>query len=293
MKTVTVCEYGVSAAFEVYTFGAGAPHVMFTAGVHGNEVSGIYTAQKLMEYLGKHPPLRGTVTVIPTVNATAFRAMQRRSPFDGEDLNRIFPGDREKSLSHRLAAALWEETAQADLLVDLHCCGQHGTPYLLSVYSESEPARALVSRIPMGVAIHSEGTPGQLFTEAGRRRGQAACIIELPSGVCAGAVNLDAAEQCFAALLDLLRTEGMVEGEACGASPVFCGPLQDAQAPCAGLWSPQIARGVRVAAGQIIGTVDGKEVCAPAGGQVMSVLPRAYLLPDDLWVMTYTVPRGE
>lgn len=91
----------------------------------------------------------------------------------------------------------------------------------------------------------------------------------------------------------VMFTAGVHGNEACGASPVFCGPLQDAQAPCAGLWSPQIARGVRVAAGQIIGTVDGKEVCAPAHGQVMSVLPRAYLLPDDLWVMTYTVPRGE
>ena len=75
--------------------------------------------------------------------------MQRRSPFDGEDLNRIFPGRADGTLSHRLAAAVWAETEPADLVVDLHCCGQHGLPYLLSIYPESPAVRDLVRRITM------------------------------------------------------------------------------------------------------------------------------------------------
>ena len=291
MRTVTVSESGVSAAYEVHTFGSGAPHITFTAGIHGNEVSGIYVAQQLIAFFTKNAPLRGTVKIIPTVNATAMRCMQRRSPFDKEDLNRIFPGNAAGSLSHRLAASIYAETADADILVDLHCCGQHGLPYILSIYSESEKARKLVEKITMPIAVHSEGTPGQLFTESCRKRTQAACIIELPSGAGSGTVNLPVAEQCYAGLMDMLRTEGVVAGKIEGAAPQFYGTLKDAEAPEGGLWRPEVNKGDQVKAGAKIGTVDGAAVYAPEDGMVMSILPCAYIFPDDLGVMVYIQPE--
>ena len=145
MKTVTIEEYGVNTQYDVYTFGSGEPHITFTAGIHGNEVSGIYVAQRLIGHFIKNPPVKGTVKIIPTVNAAAMRCMQRRSPFDAVDLNRVFPGNESGSISHKLAASIYKETADADILVDLHCCGQHGLPYILSVYSESAKVRNLVS----------------------------------------------------------------------------------------------------------------------------------------------------
>ena len=190
MKTVTIEEYGVNTQYDVYTFGSGEPRITFTAGIHGNEVSGIYVAQRLIGHFIKNPPVKGTVKIIPTVNAAAMRCMQRRSPFDAVDLTRVFPGSESGSISHKLAASIYSETADADILVDLHCCGQHGLPYILSVYSESAKVRNLVSRITMPIAVHSEGLGGQLFTESCRKRAQAACIIEIPSGAGDGAVNL-------------------------------------------------------------------------------------------------------
>lgn len=170
MKTVTIEEYGVNTQYDVYTFGSGEPRITFTAGIHGNEVSGIYVAQRLIGHFIKNPPVKGTVKIIPTVNAAAMRCMQRRSPFDAVDLNRVFPGSESGSISHKLAASIYSETADADILVDLHCCGQHGLPYILSVYSESAKVRNLVSRITMPIAVHSEGLGGQLFTESCRKR---------------------------------------------------------------------------------------------------------------------------
>lgn len=292
MRTVTVSESGVSTFYEVHTFGTGAPHITFTAGVHGNEVSGIYIAQQLIAFFEKNPPLRGTVKIIPVVNATAMRCMQRRSPFDSEDLNRIFPGNAEGSLSHRLAASIYAETADAETLVDLHCCGQHGLPYILSIYPESEKARKLVERITMPIAVQSEGTAGQLFTESCRKRAQAACIIELPSGAGSGTVNLPVAEQCYEALLDLLRTEGVVAGSVKGSAPKFYGKLLDASAPHAGLWRPAVQKGMQVERGQVIGTVNETEVRAPESGFVMNIFPCKYLFEDDLWVMTYIQPEA-
>lgn len=292
MRIVTVSEFGVSTEYEVHSFGSGSPRVFFTAGIHGNEVTGIYVARRLIAYLTKNPPLRGSVTIIPTVNTTAMRCMQRRSPFDGEDLNRIFPGDAAATISHRLAASIWEETAGADVLVDLHCCGQHGLPYILSIYGESPSVRNLVGRITLPVAVQSEGTGGQLFTEAVRRRNQAACIIELPSGAGDGAVNETDGDRCFEALLDLLRTEQMTAGAFGGQNPAFYGKLLDAETSQTGLWKPSVMRGTRVAFGQTLGTVDGTAVPAPADGLAMSVRPCGYILPGDGWVMTYIQPEA-
>lgn len=291
MKTVTIRENGVCAEFDIHTFGEGSPRIFFTAGIHGNEVTGVYVAGRLIEYLEAHTLLRGSVDIIPTVNKTAMRCMQRRCPFDGEDLNRIFPGNETGSISHRLAAAVWKETADADSLIDLHCCGQHGLPYILSIYSESEKTRSLVGHITMPIAVHSEGTGGQLFTESVRQRDQAACVIELPSGAGEGSVNVPVGDGCFEALIDLLRFEGMLPGEIEGGSPAFYGTLLDAESDKSGLWAPCVKKNETIAEGQLIGTVDGKEIHAPASGMAMSVRPTAYLFPDELWVMTYVQPK--
>lgn len=180
METIVIEENGVAAAFELHAFGTAAsgPRLFFTAGIHGNEVTGVYVARMLIDHLEAQPLLRGEVRVIPAVNAAAMRCMQRCNPFDGEDLNRIFPGDAAGSISHRLAAAVWERTASADALVDLHCCGQHGLPYILALHGESPAARELARRIPLPRCVQSYGSAGQLFVESARRRGQASCIID-------------------------------------------------------------------------------------------------------------------
>ena len=80
----------VSLDFTV--FGEGAPHVFFTGGIHGGEATGIYVAQKVLAFLEENELLKGSVKMLPIANPAAFRRLQRTSPYDGLDLNRIFPG---------------------------------------------------------------------------------------------------------------------------------------------------------------------------------------------------------
>lgn len=292
-RLVEVREAGVSTGFEVYSFGAGGgqPSVAFTAGIHGDETTGIYVAQKLIAMLKETPPVKGRVSVIPTVNATAMRCMQRRSPFDSEDLNRIFPGQDGTSISHALAAAVYAATDGFDLIVDLHCCSQYSLPYILSVYSENERIRRLATSITLPVALHSEGTPGQLFTESCRRRSQAALIIELPSGGGDGAVNMKAAKQCLAALRDMLCAYGFIDGEVSGEKPTFYGKIQDIDAPHGGLFEPCVSKGDRVTSGALLGTLDGENVYAQEDCLILSIRSAAYIMPDALSLGAYIKPE--
>ncbi|MCE5236296.1 MAG: succinylglutamate desuccinylase/aspartoacylase family protein [Eubacteriales bacterium] len=282
-------ETGVESALEVVEYGAGKPVIAVTAGVHGDEVTGVYTARRLIGELEKQPPIKGTVRVLPVVNPTAMRCLARRSPFDGADMNRIFPGNTSGSLSERVAAAVWTQTEGADAIIDLHCCSQHLLPYILAVHEEFDFAREHARRITMPVVIRSEGTPGQLFTEACRRRGQAACIIELPSAASEGGVNKPASDLCFNALLDFLRSHGMLEGEVKGREPSFYGGLTDVNAPRAGLWTPVREAGAFVSAGDVLGTLDDEPVPAPEEALLMAVRPLCYVFEGRLEVATYAV----
>lgn len=287
MRTVTIIDSGAISTFDVHRFGSGSPHIVFTAGVHGNEYGGIYVAERLLELFGQNPPQRGTVTIIPRCNPAASRCGTRRSPFDSVDMNRIFPGSVQGSITYKVAAAVWEETANADYIVDLHCCGQHGTPYVLSTFEEHPKAGALAQMITLDVVIRSEGTPGQLFTSSCRERGQAAIVIEIPSGPATGAIHEAATEQVYQSVLDLLRAMEILPGQVRGTAPVFYGPLADVNVPEAGLWKPSACKGTIADSGHVLGRMGDQDVIMPEKGVIMTVRPKGYLFADDLWAVIY------
>lgn len=113
---------GTELSFPVIEFGAGHPHAVFTAGVHGDEYEGPLALHDLARVL-EGRALAGRVTILPFVNAPALWAGTRLSPLDGVNLARIFPGDAQGGPSARLAAAVWSHVAGADALFDCHSGG--------------------------------------------------------------------------------------------------------------------------------------------------------------------------
>ena len=152
---------------------------------------------------------------------------------------------------------------------------------------DSLKVRNLVSRITMPIAVHSEGLGGQLFTESCRKRAQAACIIEIPSGAGDGAVNLEFADVCFNGLIDMLKSEGVAAGKVEGHAPTFYGKLIDISAPHAGLWQPEREIGAAIRAGERIGRMDATDVYAPADGMLIACLPCGYYLDDKPYIGMY------
>ena len=276
LKTITVRDGSSLSSFDVCDFGTGRPVFAFVGGVHGNETSGMRTAERLAQHFAQHEPVLGTVRVMPRVNPTASKAERRCSPADGKDLNRCFPGDPEGSLTERIADALWRETADADFIIDLHGCDGGSLPYILTICDEFPAVRRLAEAIPMGVAVRSKGTGGQLFVESCRRRGQAALVIELP---CANPP--DAAEQCFEALMNLLRAHGVVEGAPEGSPPEFFGFLNRMPLAEEGVFEACVARGTIAERGSVVGLSDGAPVRIPERGLIMNLRGRCIYAADD------------
>ena len=98
------------------------PTMLFTAGIHGDEVNGIEIVRQLIAK-GINKPKAGTVVCIPIVNIFGFIQKSREFP-DGRDLNRVFPGSRKGSLASQFAHQLTTQIMpHIDYCMDFHTGG--------------------------------------------------------------------------------------------------------------------------------------------------------------------------
>jgi len=98
------------------------PSILFTGGIHGNEVNGVEIVRKIIakKY---HIPNAGMVICIPVVNVFGFLSQTREFP-DGRDLNRVFPGTRTGSLASRFAYHIVKEIVpHISYCIDFHTGG--------------------------------------------------------------------------------------------------------------------------------------------------------------------------
>ncbi len=100
------------------------PTILFTAGIHGDEINGIEIVRQLISK-GINKPKIGTTICIPVLNIFGFINMARAFP-DGRDLNRVFPGVKNGSLASRVAYELIHEVVpHVDFIVDFHTGGAY------------------------------------------------------------------------------------------------------------------------------------------------------------------------
>lgn len=98
------------------------PTVLFTAGIHGDEVNGVEIVRQLIAK-GINKPKCGTIICMPIINIFGFINLKREFP-DGRDLNRVFPGSKNGSLASRMAHKLITEVVPyADYIIDFHTGG--------------------------------------------------------------------------------------------------------------------------------------------------------------------------
>ncbi|MDP2856853.1 MAG: M14 family metallopeptidase [Bacillota bacterium] len=195
-----------TVALQLGSAGKAHPHVLITAGIHGDE--GPWGALAIAMLLESVPSrdLLGSVTVVPACNPLAMEADARCAPLDSLDLNRVFPGDPGGSHTQRLAGALVEHAvAGADVVVDLHGGGSWcvnafafsfpgcedlaeavGAPFLVtreSSRSVSHPSRHLGSRSRAGSAGSAGGAgagrAGMPLSDYALSRGARVVAIEI------------------------------------------------------------------------------------------------------------------
>jgi predicted deacylase len=250
------------------------PKVVITAGVHGDEFTGIGAATELAALLGPEE-LRGRLVVCPIANPPAVYGRSRLSPLDGVNLNRIFPGDAHGGPSERLAAWLFDNLLDGgDAYIDLHAGSLDGrlcdfVGYRISGDHELDArARQMAHAIGVEDVVIGLDADGGNSHAAATRRGITSVLVEIGE---LGERGPHAIQRLLDGLLRLLRRLGLLGGpdERLPAARewVWVGSVA---AAATGLWYPAFRVGEHVVAGETIG-----RIMDPAGGRDVTVTATA------------------
>jgi len=99
------------------------PTALFCSGNHGDEYEGQVALTNLAKSLDPRR-IMGRVIILPMANYPAALAGRRVSPIDDLNLNRIFPGDPNGSVTQQIAYFIDSELVPlADFVMDLHSGG--------------------------------------------------------------------------------------------------------------------------------------------------------------------------
>jgi predicted deacylase len=110
---------------------AGAPRLIVTGAVHGNETCGTKAILRVMSELdaGTLHIARGSVTFVPVANPLAYARGERAGE---RNLNRnLFPTDDPQDFEDRVANWLCPLLARHDVLLDLHSFNAASEPFVM------------------------------------------------------------------------------------------------------------------------------------------------------------------
>ena len=132
------------------------PTVLFTAGIHGDEVNGVEIVRQLIaKEINK--PKCGTIICIPVINIFGFINLKREFP-DGRDLNRVFPGNSNGSLASQVAHKLINEVVPyVDYIIDFHTggSGRFNVPQI-RIIKENKPLNDLAKIFGAPFVLYSK-----------------------------------------------------------------------------------------------------------------------------------------
>lgn len=125
-KTELIMEHTpLETGFTIVESGSPGKTVLVVGGIHGDESSGWMAADQLK----KHRKLKsGTLIILSPANAPGSRNGERNVE-QHRDLNRSFPGDKNRDLTDELAASIFLKIREysPDLVVDLHEAYREGS----------------------------------------------------------------------------------------------------------------------------------------------------------------------
>lgn len=188
------------------------PHLLVTAGVHGDEFESMAAARELIE-VAEREVTSGRLTVVPVVNEAAY-ARGNRTAEDGLDLARTCPGRGDGSVTERTAHALSALIRTADFYIDLHTGGAAMSVWPLAGYMLHADPAVLEKQRQMARAFHLPlvwGTDPSLegrSLSVAREAGVPAIYAEYFGG---GQFSPAAARAYVAGCRNVLRMLGMSE----------------------------------------------------------------------------------
>ena len=242
---------------------APGPVLALVAGTHGYEYPGISALQRLRQSIDPRA-LRGTLVLVHIANPPSFYGRTiYTSPADGKNLNRVFPGRADGTLSERIAHAITTEViAKADYLVDLHAGDGNEAlrPYAyMPVTGDARLDAATrgmalafgLDHIVIDAARIPAGTATQFIDQTALARGVPAITTETGQLGQNDERSIALAEH---GIQNLMRHLGMLDGKAeTNPGVVWLRDYEVIRSPANGIFRASVRDGYAVAEGGLLG----------------------------------------
>ncbi|OGD21929.1 MAG: hypothetical protein A2W03_11150, partial [Candidatus Aminicenantes bacterium RBG_16_63_16] len=235
------------------------------AGVHGYEYPPILALYRLKDRLSPKD-LAGSVVVVHIANLPAFqRRMIYYSPGDWKNLNRVFPGSPDGTLSQRTAFVLTEEVIKkCDALVDFHCGDGNEAliPYSYWMVSGRRDIDGLSRSMTLAFGLRHiiiDETRSKDLRDS-KYLGNTAILLGKPaitteSGYL-GKTDEESIDRNVRGVLSLMRFLEMIDGSPeFVEDPVWIDRYEVVNAPADGLFYPETRMGYYVRKGERVGTL--------------------------------------
>jgi predicted deacylase len=275
-----------------HQFGEGEPKFLLVAGIHGDEVTGILAAMKIIDEL-KERKVNGTVTLLPIANPLAFRLRERATmtvgEFENPDMNRSFPGSKDGNITERTAYEIWKVVLESNYVVDLHCCMRDSYPFMIAF--EDDYVKKLSSNFPVKAVLKTRGFVSEGVGHGGSLSGTAvkngisSVNVELRGGD--SRVNVEDADMLKDSFMKLLVNLGFLEGKKTTVKHESFGEIARVRADHDGFFIQKIAPGTMVKKGTVLGEIFNiGTVISPHEGIVTHIIPSSAVFKGDLisWI---------
>jgi len=258
----------ISGPFSIYTIDSGidGPHLLITAGVHGDEYEPMLVAQELISQL-KDKLKTGKLTIVPVVNISAYKGASRYGN-DGLDLARTCPGNADGMATEIVAYHITELIKKADYYIDMHTGGEvydifplagyllHPLPHIL------EKQREMAEKFNLPLIWGTEHTPNGRTLSIARDANVAAIYVEYGGGSSVSKEIVKAYIRGCLRVLQYLKMIAVID-QVQSHIPFWLedhtinnGNLQmKMPAPCSGIFVSEATIGELISKGDIIGNI--------------------------------------
>ncbi len=281
-------EAGTTIPISILNGARPGPVLALVAGTHGAEYPPVLALQRLRRLIDP-TGLSGAIVMVHVANMPSFLGRTiYYTPGDAKNLNRVFPGRADGTISERIADVLTRQVIdRADYLVDLHCgdANESLRPYL---YWETTGTPEVVDKIHqlalafgMDHIVIDASRPtdpalSAYLSNTAVTRGKPAITIESGALGQSDEESIARVERGVAGVLRHLKMREAGPGPV--EHPVYLGRNEVLRAGQTGIFYPAVERGHTVAQGALIGTVTDfhgntlEEIRAPFAGEVLYVI---------------------
>jgi hypothetical protein len=286
------------------------PVLALVAGNHGYEYTPILALQRLRTRLDAKQ-LSGTLILVHVANMPSFlRRTIYYSPVDGKNLNRVYPGKTDGTVSERIAYHITKEVIErASYVMDLHCGDGNEALRPYSYWDVNGGGKEVIEKskqmalafgldhIVMDKERPTDAANSLYCSTTAVTRGKPAITIE-SGGL--GVTDDESIARIVNGVLNVMRHLQMLPGAARMVEhPLFIDRSEVLRSATTGIFYPLVERGHTIAQGTLMGYVTdffGKrtyELRAPFAGEVLYILGTPPVSKGEPLAMIGQVMQGD